>query len=180
VTLIYRTANSFKTIAGCELRGSFARLRLRCGERIKYAIAALFLVGWSQSSPTLTQVSVNAIDWGFFYSVGMPAHPTQTGNGWSFDFPQNTAACPGPMVVPGPSNCPQVDYILTASPVLKPNQTVSMSATIATSGNPQFNYFTQNDGSQSGKQASYSERRHGFGCGVSGASITRRWRARSP
>jgi hypothetical protein len=29
------------------------------------------------------------------------------------------------------------------------------------------------------RSASYSERRHGFGCGVSGASITRRWLARS-
>ena len=30
------------------------------------------------------------------------------------------------------------------------------------------------------RSASYSERRHGFGCGVSGASITHRWRAQSP
>ena len=30
------------------------------------------------------------------------------------------------------------------------------------------------------RSASYSERHHGFGCGVSAASITRRWRALSP
>jgi hypothetical protein len=30
------------------------------------------------------------------------------------------------------------------------------------------------------RSASYSERRHGFGYGVSGASITHRWRAQSP
>jgi len=108
--------------------------------------------GNSSPTPQSSQISMSPSVWSLMYSSGgsISAAP---GGGFQVSFPQNASACPAPLHPFGASACPQIDYVVTASPVLSGKTTLIMAGSVSTSGNPQFNYFTQADGSQLGHVA---------------------------
>jgi hypothetical protein len=80
--------------------------------------------------------SMQADAWDFWFSPGMPEHPTQTVEGWEFTFPRYEG--PLPCRTPVAHDCPRVEYLTTQAGPLSLGQSIAM--TVAISGSPEFRY----------------------------------------
>ncbi len=72
-------------------------------------------------------LSMDASQWSFRFSPGMPARPSASGQGWMFVFP----------------NANGVHYLTTAQKTSMPARTMSASIAIETTGSPVFDYHTE-------------------------------------
>lgn len=111
-------------------------------------LLALLLAGCSsgQSSPPPVQhpaqVSMNPAAWSLVYGLG--ANISAAPGGFEFSFPATSTACPDPTEATT-TNCPSVHYVMTASPLLKVGETITMSGSIQASSDAVFNYTIDAD-----------------------------------
>jgi hypothetical protein len=82
------------------------------------------------------QPSMAAESWDFLFSPGMPEHPQQVEDGWTFSFPRFEG--PLPCRDSLASDCPSVHYLLTrgGGPII--GHYIAM--TVEISGSPEFRY----------------------------------------
>ena len=70
---------------------------------------------------------MQASDWSFRYSPGMPANPAATDGGWQFSFPNRNG----------------VEYLTTSAPPASASQSIIATIEIQTVGAPFFEYRTE-------------------------------------
>src|SRR6185503_18351397 len=81
----------------------------------------------STSESSSTASTMDASQWTFEYSPGMPGHPSTADNGWTFAFP----------------NANGVHYLTTKSHPGSASAAISASISVETSGDPFFEYRTE-------------------------------------